>query len=127
MKCDLAAVVQKSPAQVDVVAGRREDRVEAVELDERVPPEGHIAARYVFGSVVVEQHVRGPARRLRNALGGQTVVRWSDVGSATAGRRRPIESQREEMRPLGCRVRIAIEVGDDLVARGANARVACRR
>src|SRR5438552_14108749 len=59
---DRAAAVEEPPTDVDVVARRAVDRVEAANLLEVPAAEGHIAARYVFCPLVGEQDLHGAAR-----------------------------------------------------------------
>src|SRR6266508_4374483 len=79
---DLPAEVDDLPAEVDVVAGGRVHRVEAAHLVEDFSPEGHVAARQVFGPVVADEDVDWTARCTRHHLGaGRIIGRW-EVWSA---------------------------------------------
>ena len=91
VEADLPLAVEHLPAQVDVVAGRRVDRVEAADLVEHAPPERHVAAGDVLGPVVGDQHVHRAARRRGDLLG------------AEPGRRAAAGSARRRRRPSGCR------------------------
>jgi hypothetical protein len=57
-KCDPAAGLLETPADVHVVAGRAEALVESADRFERRPPECHVAARQVLGLGVGQQHLR---------------------------------------------------------------------
>ena len=55
---------QQPPADVDVVAGLAELRVEAADLLQRALAERHVAAGDVLGVAIADQDVRRPARRV---------------------------------------------------------------
>ena len=62
MESDLSASIEQSPAQVDVVPGSGEDGVEPSQLQQRLPPEAHVAPGNVLGSVVGHEHVHGAGK-----------------------------------------------------------------
>src|SRR5205823_7902121 len=55
------------PADVHVVSGGDERRIEAADRLEALLPERHVAARDVLGLAIREQDVHGPARRMGDA------------------------------------------------------------
>src|SRR6185503_2019358 len=63
-----SSTVLKSPAHVDVIAGAKEDGVEAADRQQRLAARGKVATRNVLRLAVVEHHVAGRAWRTRNAL-----------------------------------------------------------
>ncbi len=114
------------PADIDVVARAEVDRVEAVDRQQRVPAERHIAARDVLCDAVVEHHVGGPPGGARDALRHPRVFLWHDVGPARAsnvGREHRLDEVRQ---PVGVDPGICVGVGDDLTGCGGEADVAGR-
>jgi hypothetical protein len=81
-KPDFPAARLQPPAHVHIVAGAQVDRIEAANREERVAAERHVAAGDVLGDAIVEQDVRRPARRPRNALRHRRVVRRHHVRAA---------------------------------------------
>ncbi len=130
-KADGAARGLQPPAHVDVVAGPQVDRVEAVDRGQGLAPEGHVAARHVFGDAVVEQHVGRTARRARHALGHPRIVGRHHVGAARSGHGRMEERLHQIGQPVGIDPHVGVGVGHDLaggvrqphVARGRQAAV----
>ena len=61
-EADPVAALLEPPADVHVVAGLPEDRVEAADLLQRPSVERHVAARDVLREAVGEHHVGGAAR-----------------------------------------------------------------
>ena len=130
-EADLPAARLQPPAHVHIVAGAEIDRVEAADREQRVAAERHVAAGHVLGDAIVEQHVRRPARRARDALRHRRIVGRHDVRSARAddvGRQERLDEKRQ---PVAIDARVGVGVGDDLagrlgeadVARGAQAAV----
>ena len=82
------------PADVDVVPGGPELRVEPLDLQERRPSERHVAARDVLGFLVGEQDVDGPPGALATAsatgpspgggMFGPPMPTWVDPTNAAA-------------------------------------------
>ena len=108
------ARVLEPPADVDIVARGAKARVEPVYRAQRVGPERHVAAGYVLGLVVGEQHVHRTARRGGDALRDPSVVLRRQIRSADADVRGRREAARQVLEPVRIRVRIAVEVGDDV-------------
>src|ERR671921_1233888 len=100
MKPDVVAEVLQLPAHVDVVAGGPVDRVESSNLSERLAPERHIAARYVFCTFVIQEHVNwstwGPGHALRN----RRILRWRQVRTTGAGRTRGLQREYQIGEPV---------------------------
>src|SRR5207302_3639473 len=83
------------PADIHVVAGGPELRVEAADRLEAGLAERHVAAGDVLRLAVGQEDVNGPARRPRDALGDRSVTRRRDIRSAHRGVRRAAEAGRE--------------------------------
>src|SRR4030095_14955300 len=64
-KANLPASGLQPPADVDVVSRTQKRRIETSDGQQGVAPEGHVAARHVFGDSIVEKHVCRGARRAR--------------------------------------------------------------
>ena len=124
---DRVSPVLEAPADVDVVAGRVELRVEPADVGQRAPAERHIAARDVLGGLVVEEHVRRPAGCGGDGGGddvgrGRRDVRPPD-GDAPAVHER-LDQVRE---PIGIRHAVRVGVGDHVSGRRGCPGVAGRR
>ena len=65
-EADGVARILETPAHVDVVTGCAVGRVEPAQGQERVAPEGHIAAGDVLGGLIGQQHMGRAARRYRD-------------------------------------------------------------
>src|SRR5258708_26633458 len=59
-EADGVAGILEAPADVDVVAGRAIERIEAAEAEQHVALECHVAAGDMLGNVVAHQHMRRP-------------------------------------------------------------------
>ena len=130
-EADLPAARLQPPAHVHIVAGAEVDRIEAADRDERLAAERHVAAGHVLGDAIVEQHVRRPARRARDALRHRRIVGRHDVRTAGADDVGGEERLDEIRQPVAIDARVGVGVGDDVagrvgetdVARGAQAAV----
>src|SRR3990172_928877 len=65
---DLPAAGLQPPADIHIVAGAEVNRIESADREERLASERHVAAGYVLGDAVVEQHVCRTARGARDGL-----------------------------------------------------------
>src|SRR5579884_3285846 len=120
---DMAGVL-KPPADIDVVAGRAIDRVEAAQPEQRVAAEGHVAAGDVLGDLVADQDVGRPPRRHRHGCRHQGVFRRRKIGPAASGERALLHLADEIGEPVGIGDAVAIGIGDDLAGRRLGADVA---
>ena len=111
---DLGAHGLEPPADVDVVGRAAEDRVEPAEREERLPPEGHVAAGDMLGDDVVEHDVRRGAGRAGHALRQPRVVGRHHVGAAGAGDVALPERLHQVGQPLRMDPHVRVGVGDDL-------------
>ena len=112
------------PADVDVVAGDPELRVEAADRQQVGPAEGHVAAGDVLGLDVRHQHVHGSARGVGHAGGDRTLVGGRQVRAAD--RRVVATGERGARNRSQSRVGhgVVVDVGDDLADGGREAAVA---
>src|SRR5439155_26774920 len=70
---DRLAAIEQSPADIDVVAGLAELGIEAPHRQQRRAAEGHVAAGYVLGEIVIEHDVTGPAGTGGHAARGPAI------------------------------------------------------
>src|SRR5688500_13309833 len=73
-KANAVAFGEESPADVDIVARLTELRIKAADRNERAAPERHIAARHMFGALVVKHNMARIAGARRDALCRPIVV-----------------------------------------------------
>ena len=123
-EADLPAPRLQPPAHIHIVAGAEVDRVEAADRQQRVAAERHVAAGHVLGDAVVEQHVRRPAGRARDALRDRRIVGRHDVRSARADDVGGQERLDEKRQPVAIDARVGVGVGDDLAGRFGESDVA---
>src|SRR5581483_7056826 len=116
-EADRPAALVEPPADVDVVAGRPETRVEPADLLERATTEDHVAAGHVLGLAVGHEHVVRAARRPRDAAREAGLVLGRDVRPAERRVRRGHERRREVRQPVAVGPRVVVEVRDELAAR----------
>src|SRR5207344_2367463 len=64
-KTDRIAFVLQSPTEIHIIAGGAEHRIKPIDGLQRFPAKSHVAARYVLGNFIVQQHVSRRARRNR--------------------------------------------------------------
>ena len=72
------------PANINVVTGGPIQRVEAADRRQARTPECHIASGHMFGDLVGQENMKGPARRVCNALSDPTILGWNKVGPPDA-------------------------------------------
>ena len=128
---DLPASCLQPPAHIHIVAGTQVNGIEPVNREQRVAAERHVAAGDVLGGAIVEQDVRRPARRARDALRHRRIVGRHDVRPARSDDVGVEERLDEKRQPVAIDARIGVGVRDDLsgrfreadVARGAQAAV----
>ena len=87
---DLSAGRLKPPADVDVVTSAQVDRVEPADRLKRLAADREVAAGHVLRDAIVEQHVRRPAWRPRDAVRPPRTVerrKLSPPAAATSGLR----------------------------------------
>ncbi len=116
-EADFPAARLQPPAHVHIVAGAQIDRVEAVDRQQRIAPERHVAAGHVLGDAIVEQDVGRPARRARDALRDRRVVGRDHVRAARADHVRGQERLDQEGEPVAIDAGVGVGVGDDLAGR----------
>ena len=80
----------------------------------------------MLGQVVRQQHVNGAARGRRDLMRSWRIVRRAFVWPAHADDVVLLESQREVVRPLGRRIRVAVEKSHDVTRGRAQAFVSRR-
>ena len=136
-EADPPARVLEPPADVHVVAGHPERRVESTDRRERRAPERHVAARDVLGLGVRQQHVdrARPGRcatRVGRPAGRPSAVRFGPPTAASPVVRN-VQARCVSQSRIG--IGVVVEVGHDLarrglpadVPRGAQARVRAAR
>ena len=84
-EADRRPLLLETPADVDVVAGDPELRIEAPHRLQRLAPEGHVAPGDVLGDFVGEQDVGRPARSARDGALDEARILRDEVGPADAG------------------------------------------
>src|SRR5207253_1687668 len=119
-----SAAVLEAPADIDVVAGNSEARVEAADGLERGFSECHVAAGDVLGLAVGEQDMRGAAGCAGDALRGEAVGCGDEIGAADADVIGAGEALREIVKPVRVGPGVVVEVGDDVVPGGGETFVA---
>ena len=107
----------QAPAHVDVIARAQVDRIETIDGKQRVAAERHVAAGNVFGDPIIEQDVRGPAGRTRDALGNPGIIRGNHVRTARTDNIRGEERLHQVSQPVGLDANVSVGVGDDLAGR----------
>src|SRR6185503_3686359 len=120
------ATILQTPADVNVVTRLVVDRVKASYLCERPPAKSHVAARYVLGDRVVEEHVRGTTGAASNALRNPAIVVRHDIRpthSNCISRQKRLHQIRK---PIGINTRVGIAVRHDLSRGGTPTQVSRR-
>jgi hypothetical protein len=132
-EADAQAGVLEAPAEVDVVAGGAEERIEAVDARQRLAPERHVAAGNVLGGLVVEQDVRRPARRGGDARRRPLLLSGRKVRPAD-GRDAGLVKPRRDEQPVGIDDAVGVKgyarspvAAAVPVLRGAQAAFSCDR
>ena len=113
-EADLPSTCLQSPAHVDVIARPHVDRVEAVDGQQRVTPERHVAAWYVLGNPIVEQHMCRCSRSPCDALRHWRIIRRHDVRPAGTDHVRRQKRLDEIREPVAIRPRVRIRIRDDV-------------
>ena len=124
-EADLPAARLQSPADVHIVSSAQIDGVEAADREQRVAAKRHVAAGHVLGDAIVEQHVRGTARRARDALRDWRIVGRHDVGTARADDVGGQERLDEKRQPVAIGARVGIRVRDDFAGGFSQSDVTC--
>src|SRR5207302_8220229 len=115
-----------APAEVDVVSGNAELRLEPADLLQRLLAKRHVAAGDVLGLAIGDQHVNRGAWRVGEAAGdGGANGRWH-VRAADAGVVGALEGGGEVQQPVLVGHGVVVEVGDDLAAGRLHAGIASR-
>src|SRR5712692_9314354 len=117
MKPDLCAGVEQPPAHIDIVAGGGVYGVKAGDVLEYRLSERHVATRDVLGAVVGEQHMHRAPGGAGHDLTSKRIVNGWKVGTADTANVRRVKTKGEVPRPLRRRIRVGIEVRDQLTAR----------
>ena len=125
-KPDAKTPCLQPPADIHVVASAKVDRVEAVDRQERVPAERHVAAWQMLGDAVVEHDVTGFAWRSRDTLRDPGIVGRHDVGAAGTGDIGEEHRLNQIGQPIRINAGVCVRVGDDLAGRGGKANVTGR-
>src|SRR3954447_25843559 len=81
-KTDLIALLQKSPANVDIIAGLTKLPIKAAERNQHAPTESHVATGHVLGRLVVEHNMARIARTVCDAFRNPVVISWTEVRPA---------------------------------------------
>ena len=110
--------VLKPPADVDVVAGGAERRVEAADRCKRRAPERHVAARDVLGLACRRAgRGSGPPGAWRDASATGASSAGAMFGPPIAAWARGQERRGEVAEPVRIGVGVVVEVGDDVARR----------
>ena len=123
-KPDAEPLGLQPPADIDVVAGAKVDRVEAVDRQQGVAAERHVAARHVLCDAVVEHDVTGSPGRARDTLRYPGIVLRHDVRAACAGDIGKEHRLNQVGQPIGINTGVCVGVGDDLAGCGRETDVA---
>src|SRR5215831_5209103 len=125
VKCDLPAALQQLPANVHIVAGAPETRIESPNFSEGVLAERAIASGNMFSLAVRQQYMNRAARSIGNAFGQGTVIRGSDVRSTGC---RAIEVHVHPgkiLEPVRIWSSVVVRVGDDFARRCFHSDISC--
>jgi hypothetical protein len=126
MEAERPAARLQPPADVDVVAGDLELRIEAADRLQPRSAERHVAAGDVLGDGVAQQHVHGAARRVRDARGDEPVAGHRQIWAADARLLAVAQRVLDEVEPMRIGEGVVVEVGDELPSRDREATVARR-
>ena len=125
VKAERVTALLEPPADVDVVSCGPKLRIEAVDLEQRLPAVGHVAAGDVLGLGVRDENVDRPARRIRDAGGDRAVVGRRQVRAADGGVPGGVERLDEKVKPVRIGAGVIVEIGDDVAAGSGEAGIAC--
>ena len=121
------ALFLQTPADIHVIASHVELRVETADSFKRHFAEGHVATRDMFRFPIREQHVDGAAGRMGDAIGDHAIARRRNVRAAHASVFLGAGSEEEGdqiVQPMGVRIGVVVDVGDDLTGGGFQPEVA---
>ena len=127
MKAERPAALLQPPADVDVVAGRAEARIEAADGFEGRSAEGHVASGNVLGHLIRDEYVHGAAGRVRHAVRDGAIAGRRDVGASDADVFGTEKGIGQVGQPVRLGPRVVVGVGDDLAAGHHESEVAGRR
>src|SRR5215475_11229457 len=125
VKRDLPAALQQLPANIHIVAGAPEARIESPDLSEHVLAEGAIASGNMFGLAIRQQYMNRAAGSMGNALGQGAVLRGGDVGSTGCRAIGVHVRPGEILEPVRIRSSIVVRVGDDFALRCFHSDISC--
>src|SRR5438128_12419095 len=117
MESQCPALLLQPPAHIDVVTGNTKLRIKPPYGLEGGLPKRHVAARNVLRLLVREQHVDWATGCVSNTIGNRAVASGGEVWPANSRVRRTHESGGKVGEPVGVRIGIVVEIGDDF-ARG---------
>src|SRR5260370_2610190 len=80
---DIAGIL-KTPADVDIIAGRAIDRIEAAQPHQHLAAERHVAARDVLGDFVADQYMRRTTRRDDHRGGDEALLLRREIWAAAS-------------------------------------------
>src|SRR5215471_15691353 len=116
-----SASLLQAPAEIHIISGDAKLRIEPAGFFERRPSEGHVAAGNVLGHLVGKQNMYRSARSVRHTIGDSTIARRGDVWSADSHMSRAKKRVSEVSQPVRIRVRIIIQISDNLTGRRLHA------
>jgi hypothetical protein len=111
---DLLTSVQQLPAEVDIITGRRKERVEPAHLHEDGSLERHVAARYVLSPVVSNQDFDRVARALGDRPLDQSNVLDRQIGTAGPDHARFLQRKGQVVGPMWMTHCVGVEERHDL-------------
>src|SRR5207244_1597723 len=113
-KPKLSATSSRPPANINVVAGLPELRIESIDGLEPALAESHVAAWDMLCFAIRKKHMSRPARRARDTTRGLSVVRDWNVRPADASVIFLEECSGEICQPMRIGAGVVINVSDDL-------------
>jgi hypothetical protein len=85
-----------APANIHIISRHSEALIESPDGQQSFLAESHVTARNVFGYIIGYQDVHGPARRIRHAIGDETIIVRRDVRTAYGGMLGLLEAGRQK-------------------------------
>ena len=114
MESQCPAVLLQPPAHIDVVTSNAELRIKPPYGLEGSLPKRHVTARNVLRLLVREQDMDWATGCVGNTLGYRAVASGGEVWPTNSRVGRTHESGRKVGKPVGIRVGIVVDIGDDL-------------
>src|SRR4051812_45975082 len=81
-KSNLIALLQKAPADIDIIAGLTKLMMKATNRCKHASLESHVATRHVLGRLVIEHYMAGISGACRDAFCDPVVVGRTEIRPA---------------------------------------------